>query len=887
MKFAVIILFELSLYTVQSDLIIDCHPDKNPTLDRCLARKCYWQPTPSPSVPKCVFRDNVGYNLQQKYNWTRNVLTGRLKRIKTPTLFGNDFDRLRVEIRSIFEDTFHVLIQDLHGTVAGVPHFHIQQILSSQSRKIYNNDKLDYVFDKTPFGFAFSRKSTGKIIFDTRKIPGLTFSEQFVQISIKVPSQYVYGLGETSYTKLKHDFQWRKWGFFAQDQGPHVSNENLYGVHPFYLCIEDESGNSHGVLFLNSHALDVFLQPEPDIITFRAIGGNLEFFIFAGPSPVEVVEQYTTVVGRPNMPPQWALGFQLSRFGYRNLTDLRKVFDRNRLAGIPQDVQFIDDDYMYHALDFTVDPVKFEGLADFVKEIHARHMKLVLLLDPAIASQPPMSNYTPLTLGLQKDVFIKDNRTGKPLEGKVWPGKTYWPDFSNNVTREYWYQLLFNFNKKVEFDGIWIDMNEPSNFGDGSTTGCATNKYNSPPYNPLIYDIITNKTICLDADQFLGKHYLLHNLYGYFETEATYSALGDIFYNKRPFILSRSTFVGSGKFTNHWTGDNRSKWDHMRYSIISVLLFQMFGIPMTGSDICGFFGEATEELCLRWSQLGAFYPYSRNHNDYDSKQDQDPAAWPMLTANRIKKVLLLRYKFLPYLYTLFYHAHTEGQPVARPLFFAFPEDLTSRIIDDQFLWGDNLMIAPILEPNSTTRYAYFPNGKWYDLDSFENIGNSSLSRNITIDSVNREMCLFLRSGTIVPFQTAATTTFETRRNNFGLYVSFQNGIAKGDLFVDDGESQPDPDSGLYRWSTYTTFDGWTNIERNGVGVINITVHRQNYKIEPRLSRIYILDIAPPKIVKIDDRELSKKQVFVGWVNKYVKLRYLSLDLNVNHLIYWE
>lgn len=887
------LLFVRTIFCFQDNLRIDCHPDRKPTKAKCENRGCLWSPSSTPRVPWCIFSESAGYNLRRfRFNQTYNLFEGELKRKPTPSIFGHDFNRLRVGIRPISQSIVHILIQDTNGTANRVQHTQVQKVMSAAQIKVDNGSLFDLSFDKNPFGFALSRRTTGTIVFDTRQIPGLTFSEQFIQLSIKVPSQYVYGLGETSYKQLKHDFRWRKWGFFASDQFPHESTVNLYGVHPFYLCIEDNSGNSHGVFFLNSHAMDVFLQPEPDIITFRAIGGSLEFFIFAGPTPEMVVKQYTSIVGRPNMPPYWALGFQLSRFGYRNLTLLKQVFDRNRLAAIPQDVQFIDDDYMHKQLDFTIDPVRFKNLSEFVQDIHSRHMKLVILVDPAISSHPNVTYYEPLDLGLKLNIFINDNRTGLPLEGKVWPGKTFWPDFTKTkaTIHNYWTKLLVKFHKDLQFDGVWIDMNEPSNFVDGSTTGCVKNRYNNPPYNPLIYANVTNKTICLDSDQFLGKHYSMHNLYGYKESEATYESLNEIFPKKRPFILSRSTFAGSGYYTNHWTGDNRSKWNHMRYSIVSILLFQMFGIPMTGSDICGFFGEASEDLCLRWMQLGSFYPYSRNHNDYDTKRDQDPASWSPKTVQAMREVLLLRYSLLPYLYTLFYHSHTKGQPVARPMFFDFILDLTARNINDQFLLGPALMIAPILEPNSTQRYVYFPDGDWYDFKTFRKIDNQSGFKNITVEIPEDEIGLFVKSATIIPCQIPGVTTFETRKNPYFLIVTLNSDKepSKGDLYLDDGESNFDSFQQIRH--TYVKFFAATNSsERASFGYINITFsNHNNYPIEPLLENIYIAGmLSKPNQVTLDKKQLRDEQIRFNDQNHLMTLKKLQINLNSAHFLRWE
>lgn len=268
------------------------------------------------------------------------------------------------------------------------------------------------------------------------------------------------------------------------------------------------------------------------------------------------------------------------------------------------------------------------------------------------------------------DIFIK-NDSQQLLVGKVWPGTTVWPDFTHPLAQDYWYTLIQAFHDKIKFDGLWIDINEVSNFVDGSMDGCPYTEYDYPPYVPAVAGgILYSATICASARQYKGRSYNLHSTYGLQETQATFEALKKT-RGKRPFVISRSTFPGQGHFGGHWTGDNKATWHDMYRSISAILTMSISGIPMVGADICGFGTPTTYQLCLRWYQLGAFYPFSRSHNAIIVKKDQDPGAFDAKFAAIVRKVYLTRYSLLPYLYYLFSRSNHIGEPVARPLWYGY------------------------------------------------------------------------------------------------------------------------------------------------------------------------------------------------------------------------
>uniref|UniRef100_A0A673AJL8 Lysosomal alpha-glucosidase-like n=1 Tax=Sphaeramia orbicularis TaxID=375764 RepID=A0A673AJL8_9TELE len=782
----------------------DCYPERYivVTKELCEARNCCFIPASSstshPSggngIPWCFYPpDFPSYSLRSINNTSLGQKGTLVKEVKT--YYPEDIFTLELEMRYETNTRLRVRITD-----PSEPRFEVPVSVPTATM---NAENPDYVVElsKNPFGLIVKRKSTGMVLVNTTVAP-LFYANQFLQFSTVLPTPFIYGLGEHRSTFL-HDVHWNTLTMWARDVPP-TEKTNLYGAHPFYLAME-EGGNSHGFFMLNSNAMDVALQPAP-ALTWRTIGGILDFYIFLGPEPGSVIQQYMEVIGYPAMPIYWAMGYHLCRWGYKTSNSTWDVVRSLRNYGIPQDVQWNDIDYMDKFMDFTYDPTNFGTLPDLVKDLHAHDQRYVIILDPGISSTQPEGSYWPYDEGLKRGVFMKDDEN-RTLIGKVWPGLTAYPDFSDEVTHEWWYDNLQKFHQKVPFDGLWIDMNEPSNFLDGSTHDCPSNHWEYPPYTPSVLgDLLRAKTVCASAQQKLSLHYNLHSLYGLMEAKASASALKRIT-AKRPFVISRSTFPSQGMYSGHWLGDNRSQWKDLYTSIAGILTFNLLGIPLVGADVCGFSEEPQEEMCVRWTQLGAFYPFTRNHNALDMKP-QDPTAFSPLARTAMKQALLLRYSLFPLLYTLFHHAHVHGHTVARPLMFEFPKDVKTYGIDKQFLWGQSLLVTPVLNPGVDSVVGYFPEALWYDYYTvratptkrhhlavnstplpsgvlLEIIENGSYVLHAPLDKIN----LHLREGSITPTQTPNLTLWVSSGQPLHLVSALtEDGSATGDLFWDDGES---------------------------------------------------------------------------------------------------
>ncbi|KAI1334512.1 glycoside hydrolase family 31 protein [Xylariaceae sp. FL0016] len=800
-------------------------------------------------------------------------------------VYGIDVEILSLVVEYQAVDRLHIEILPKYIGPANESWFILHESLIPKPRveegsSAFGDLSFSWRNDPT-FSFMVTRKSTSDVLFSTEGTV-LVYEDQFIEFASSLPENYnLYGLGEVIHgLRLGNNLTRTLYNADVPD----IIDANVYGSHPIYLDTRyfevSDSGDmtyapnatdkkiqyksyTHGVFQRNVHAQEILLRESN--VTWRALGGTIDLYFYEGPTQDQVTKSYqTSAIGLPAMQQYWTLGYHHCRWGYNNWSDVRDVVNKFSENEIPLETIWNDIDYMKAYRDFENDPDRYsydEG-ADFMAELHENHQHYVPIIDSGVYAPDPTNAsdaYPPFDRGVEQQAFIL-NPDGSIYVGEVWPGFAVFSDWIGSVLKgtgaiSWWISEVTDYHKKISFDGIWIDMSEISSFcngscgsanrsygvgdeslnastgplgsGDGSTS--SSRNINYPPYaiNNFKGDLAGN-TLSPNATHHDGSlEYDYHNLWGHQLLNATYHALLNIFPSKRPFIIGRSNLFGSGKFAGHWGGDNYSIWPYLYFSIPQALSFSLFGIPMFGVDTCGFADDSNEELCNRWMQLSAFFPFYRNHNEINAI-GQEPYLWPSV-AEASRVAMKIRYALLPYIYTAFYLSHSTGSTTMTALAWEFPDEPWLADADRQFLLGSALMVTPCLVEGATTVDGVFPgtgvSTTWYDWYNQSAITDVSFGQNVTIDAPLGHIPIYVRGGHVLPMQEPGLTTAAVRASPWSVLVALDDaGNAKGGLYIDDGESLT-PESTWVNFtvtsSSLTAKPSGTYIDTNTLG--NVTV----------------------------------------------------------------
>ncbi|HZY37478.1 MAG TPA: glycoside hydrolase family 31 protein [Mucilaginibacter sp.] len=537
---------------------------------------------------------------------------------------------------------------------------------------------------------------------------------------------------------------------FAWNQDP------LYRSIPFYISLNE--GIAHGIFFDNTFKAHFdFGAEDPTKTSFWADGGELQFYYIHGPHMMDVVKRYHIITGTHPMPPLWALGYHQCRWSYYPESKVKKIANGFRENKIPCDGIYLDIDYMDGYRCFTWNKKYFPDAKKMIRELAAGGFKTVVIIDPGIRVD---DNYSVFKEGKKNRYFCRRS-DDYFMEGHVWPGRCQFPDFTNPEVREWW-GGLFEELVQMGVAGVWNDMNEPAVFGSGTFPDDVRHQY----------------------DGHRGSHRKAHNVYGMQMVRATYDGLRKIMKNKRPFTITRAGYSGVQRFSSVWTGDNVASWEHLLLGNIQCQRLSISGIPFCGTDIGGFSGEPDGELFTRWIQLGTFSPFMRAHSAGDTKE-REPWSFgePFTAINR--KFIELRYRLIPYLYSVFWEHHRYGFPILRPLLMHEQEVFTNHFRQDEFTYGDKILVCPVLAPGAKTRKVYLPKGKWYYYWTNQLIDGG---QEVEVTTPLETMPIFMKAGSVIPEYPVMQYVGEKEIQEVKLNIYYSDYEVNSFLFEDYGET---------------------------------------------------------------------------------------------------
>jgi alpha-glucosidase len=689
---------------------------------------------------------------------------------------------------------------------------------------------LRVIIQQNPLRISFTDKNGTRLDTDD-PVRGMAFDDTGFTVSKRLrDDEHVYGFGEKNGRLDKRG--WNLGGYnyamWNTDTYTHDSSTDpLYVSVPFFMVMRE--GRAHGIFLDNTWRTFFDVGHDyPGLLTFGANGGDLDYYFINGPDPKKVIERYTSLTGRMPLPPLWALGYNQCRYSYYPESRVRLVANEFREEKIPADVMWLDIDYQDNYKPFTWNSARFPDPRQMIADLRAEHFRLVCILDPHPKAE---KGYAPYDQGIKGSYFVK-NPDGSVFEGPVWPshaaqdpGPSVFPDFSNPAARQWWgslYQGLLDDGVA----GIWNDMDEPSVFDTPSGTMPSDLTFNNEgrPAN--------------------GAE--IHNVYGQLMSRATFDGLKQLRPNERPFVLTRASFAGGQRFAALWTGDGASEWTSLRQSLSTLLGLGLSGFPFCGSDIGGFVGAPSGELYTRWLQFGVFCPFMRSHSDSGSPS-KEPWAFGYRNEAVNRRAIELRYELLPYIYNVMEQSSETGLPALRPLVLGFPADEHVAAIDDEFLFGSDLLVAPVVREGVAEREIYLPAGTWFDYWTGKSFaGGKTIQMPVTLDSIP----IFVRTGGFVFRQPVVQSTDQMPGNPLDVLIAPAK-ESESDLYEDDGQTLAYQDSQFMKRQFRQT--------KNGHRItIDISAPRGAYRPAKRSLILQLWTDDKPHSVKLDAGEPFQK-----------------------------
>jgi len=663
------------------------------------------------------------------------------------------------------------------------------QLAETADAVTLRSDALAVRIQRSPLLVSFIDPATGRVINTDARPAARDPQSGRIGVAKKLGlDEHFYGLGEKAARLDKRRGRFTMWT--SDTPGYVEGTDPLYQSVPFYLGLEH--GVAYGIFHDNAHRSTFeFGHLTQESVDYGVEGGELNAYFLAGPSLKEVVSRFTERTGRMPLPPLWALGHQQSRYSYYPDTMVEQIVAQYRARDLPLDVIHLDIHYMAGYRVFTWDRARFPDPAGLTRRLAEQGVRVVTIVDPGVKHQPPAAgahdaatdrdlapqdqSYYVYNEGLAADHFLRQ-RDGSHYLGEVWPGQSVFVDYTKEAARRWWGDLQHAALTARGVAGIWTDMNEPADFLD--PTGRR--------HEHIVFDDLGRQSA------YAGHR----NLFALHMARATFEGLARHRPTERPFVITRAGYAGIQRYAVKWTGDNNATFASVALNIPMFASLGLSGQPFVGADVPGFIGRGSGELLARAYQVAAFAPFFRNHTAID-QYDKEPWRFGAHYEAIVRKYIQLRYRLLPYLYTTLEEAHRTGVPLWRPLILNFQADENTANLDDQFMIGDALLVAPVLREGERGREVYLPAGaRWHDFwTGAPHRGGDMLRLDAPLD----HLPLFVRAGSIVPSTVAMNHTGEKPWDplRFDVWPD-EAGAAQGELYEDDGHTTAHRDGAFRR-----------------------------------------------------------------------------------------
>ena len=690
--------------------------------------------------------------------------------IRVRVSFSRDFiERSYALVHTAWKDELDSLFADEreHVDALDVSYKETEKALT------FSTKKLKLVLNKKPFSFSLYNQDETCIY---RDLTERAFErDQLGRLShyscMDRAKDHFFGFGEkTGYIDKKG----RRMRMSPKDAIGHdpENGDPMYKHIPFYIRVNENNKHALGLFYNNSY--DCVFDMGQEIsgyweryCYYQTDGGDIDLFLINGPEIKSIIERYTWLTGRTILPTKQSLGYCASTMYYAELEhdcdqEIYKVIDKHQKEKIYIDNFWLASGYSSGENDglrytFNWNKKRFPNPEEFFEKMNAKGINVICNLKPGVLKNHPYASYYQ-----ERNAFIKTPDGKNDYYGRWWGGEGRFIDFTGSAGRDAWRTLLEENILRKGTKTVWNDNCE--------------------------MDGVEDREAKCDGESYGGTMAELKIIHSNMMAYTAIQAIKNVYPNERPYVINRAGYAGIQRYAQVWGGDNLTDWKTLKFNVATIIGMGLSGCANMGCDIGGFAGGAPgAELLLRWIQNGIFQP----RFTLNSANDDNTVTQPWMYEENlplIQKAFELRYKMLPYIYSLMYEASVDGMPAMRPLFLEFPEDkncLTDKNLT--FMFGPSILVANVLDDGVKTRNIYLPAGvKWYDMnDNFKCYeGGQNIEIPVTLESIP----MFLRGNAIFMTSDDVKHIVFDELKQLDLLISADNDCSFV-FYDDDGHTQ--------------------------------------------------------------------------------------------------